>query len=112
MNIITLPLPPSVNGLYAGKSRRYKSKKYVAWIKQAGWQLMAQRPLPQIKGKVIIHMKFGRPDRRKRDVANLEKATSDLLVAYGIIQDDSLIEKLILEWWPDVVGAQIEIEAI
>lgn len=112
MNIITLPYPLTVNKLYAGKERRHKSKRYKEWIKAAGQELMLQRPLPQIKGPVHIHMKFGRPDNHKRDLGNLEKATSDLLVAYGIIEDDSLIEKLILEWSPDVIGARVEISEI
>lgn len=112
MNIITLPFPVSVNALYAGKERRHKSKRYKAWIKEALQELMMQRPLPEIKGPIRIQMKFGRPDKRKRDLGNLEKCVSDLLVAYQIIEDDSLIEKLILEWSPDVVGARIEIEQL
>jgi len=112
VNIITLPFPISVNALYAGKARRHKSKRYEAWVKEAGQELFTQWPLPQIKGSIRIYMKFGRPDKRKRDLGNLEKCVSDLLVTYHIIEDDSLIEKLILEWSPDVVGARIEIEEI
>lgn len=109
MNIITLPYPPTTNHLFTGKERRRKSDHYKAWVEEAGKELLTQRPLPQIKGPVRIHMKFGRPDKRRRDLGNLEKAISDLLVTFQIIEDDCKIEKLILEWSPDVVGARVEI---
>lgn len=32
---LKLPIPPSVNGAYAGTVRRYKSEKYKAWIVEA-----------------------------------------------------------------------------
>jgi len=39
---LELPLPPSVNGLYAGKTRRFKSNKYKDWIQEAYIKLKQQ----------------------------------------------------------------------
>lgn len=107
--MILLPFPPSCNGLYPGKARRYKSKAYKAWITEAEFQLR-QQSLPVFKGKVIIHYWFGRPDRRRRDLENYLKAVSDILVTFRIIEDDSDVEKLVAEWSEDVTGVMVEIE--
>tara|TARA_R110000803_G_scaffold164245_1_gene227969 strand:+ start:925 stop:1281 length:357 start_codon:yes stop_codon:yes gene_type:complete len=105
---LTLPFPPSVNGLYATNfktKRRFKSKKYTEWCGVAIWS--ASKGVP-IKGKVKALYEFGRPDKRRRDVANYEKAVSDILVTAGVIEDDSLIEEITLRW-ADVEGVEVTI---
>ena len=103
---IHLPYPPSVNSLYPGKARRYKSEKYKKWISEATAEFFDQHPgwlvapVPTITGPVSVNYGFGRPDKRKRDLGNLEKSVSDFLVSMGVIQDDALIQKLTLEWAP------------
>jgi Holliday junction resolvase RusA-like endonuclease len=39
-----------------------------------------------------------RPDKRKRDIGNLEKAISDILQASNVIVDDCLCEDLHMKW--------------
>lgn len=55
---------------------------------------------------------MGRPDKRRRDLGNCEKAPVDMLVTYGVLKDDSLIERLTLQWDSEVTGCVVEIEAI
>jgi crossover junction endodeoxyribonuclease RusA len=114
---IHLPYPPSVNSLYPGKARRYKSEKYKKWISEATAEFFDQypgwlvAPVPTITGAVQVNYRFGRPDQRKRDLANLEKAVSDFLVLVQVIEDDCLIVKLTLEWAPvSSVGCYINVE--
>jgi len=90
----SLPFPPSVNGLFAGKARRYPSKAYKAWREAAR---------PHVPGVLVpcpyvLSLVFDRPDRRARDLGNLEKAVSDLLVERGVVIDDSCCERLELAW--------------
>lgn len=111
--VITLPFPPSANNLFinVGK-RRVKSKKYRDWIDEAGWRLTMQKP-QKFKGKVKVSIYAARPDKRKRDIANLEKAVVDLLVAHLIIRDDSLVETMTLGWVTDnLKGVSVTITAI
>lgn len=115
MIVLHLPLPPSLNELYPGKVRRHKSKKYEDWIHKAGYMLNSQH-VPSIKGLVQVHYIFGKPRNkdgkatgRAMDVFNREKAISDLLVQHGIIEDDSLIQRGIVEW-ADIDGVDIEIQ--
>ena len=105
---LNLPYPPSLNGLFAGQQRRYKSKKYKAWIAEADIAILQQRP-HKIKGKVKFSVLLGKPDKRRRDLDNVgAKAILDRLVAHGIIEDDSLVESIFMAW-ADVSGAVVEI---
>lgn len=51
-----------------------------------------------IEGHYAFHMRASRPDRRQRDLGNLEKVTHDLCVQLGFVEDDSLCERILLEW--------------
>lgn len=95
-----LPLPPSVNQLtlnVRGRGR-IKTPAYRSWITEAGLRLNLQRP-KFMPGYVRMSVRAIRPDRRRRDLGNLEKAISDLLVSHGIIEDDSFIQAISMEWW-------------
>lgn len=110
MEIVSLwlPFPPSLNSLYPGKIRRHKSKRYTQWIIDATHALSQQDTSMRFSEPVQITYRIGRPDKRQRDLANLEKAPSDLLVSHGILADDSLIHRLIMEW-AEIEGVQVEI---
>ena len=100
MTYFTLPLPPSVNALYRNvpKVGRVKTRAAKDWYTQAA-VMMAQQHVRQVSGRICVTYSVGRhPDKRKRDVANYEKALSDSLVANKVIEDDSLIESLRIHW--------------
>jgi crossover junction endodeoxyribonuclease RusA len=98
MTSISLPLPPSVNRLWrTGRGRVYRSPRYDAWCKAAGWELNIQRPA-RIAGPVTVTIAAGRPDRRRRDVDNLGKALLDLLTVHRVIEDDSRVVSLSSRW--------------
>jgi crossover junction endodeoxyribonuclease RusA len=107
-----LPLPPSTNSLFAGKTKRFPSRRYRAWREEAGWALAAQRPLPSFSEPVEVTLSIGRPDKRVRDLDNMLKAPLDLLVEFGVLVDDHLIYRLSASWDSDVVGCMIEIEQV
>lgn len=109
-----LPFPPSVNGLYANIPRRgrVKTSRYRAWALEAGLRLNVQRP-KFMPGFVRMTIRAVRPDNRRRDLANLEKAVSDLLVDHKVIEDDSLIESLSMEWVSsDMTGISVTLTSI
>lgn len=111
---LQLPYPPSNNSLYMRTARGVTlTRNYRSWIKEAGWALKAQRP-GSISGPVDVHMIAVKPDRRKRDVANLEKAVSDLLVRHRVIEDDSLIRHNTQQWSSEDIapGVYITIRSV
>ncbi len=79
-------MPPSVNGMFAGKARRYKSPVYKAWIQEA---MLVLKDHPKIGEKVRIAYLIFYKNRKGGDLSNRIKATEDILVSRGILPDDS-----------------------
>lgn len=106
--VLALPVPPSANNLFftitggPGRRGRAKTPEYQDWIRQAGYRLNAQHPVP-VPGKVMLLIEVAEPSTKVRqDVANREKAVTDLLVSHGIIQGDDqrFVREITLRWAP------------
>jgi crossover junction endodeoxyribonuclease RusA len=96
--ILGLPFPPAVNNLFATfNNRRIRTRRYEAWLSEAGAQLMAQNP-PRITGPFRVTITAVRPDLRRRDLDGILKAPLDLLVKHGIVEDDSKASSILLMW--------------
>lgn len=118
----TLPFPPSVNGLFVNAKGvkgvgRFASKGYKLWIEDAMLTMAKQHPeittyKPMFSEPVVVHYIFSRPDKRRRDISNLIKAPEDFLVRWGILADDSLVEKLSAEWTAEGEGVFIRVKEI
>jgi Holliday junction resolvase RusA-like endonuclease len=107
---LALPMPPSANELYANGGAhggRIKSEIYAEWTTRAGWTLLAQKP-GRIVGKYEMELQVARPAKHIRaDVCNREKAVSDLLVKHRVLQDDSLAERVTIEWADHIEGVRV-----
>lgn len=112
--VITLPMPPTDNHLFAGNGkRRYRTREYEAWIKEAGWGLASQRP-PQALGVVSVLIEVStRESNNAWDLTNRQKAAMDLLVKHKIIQGDNrpYVRKFAMEW-ADIDGIRVTVEQI
>lgn len=110
--IINLLFPPSTNNLFINVTKgRVPSARYADWRQEAGWSLKAQRPTA-IKGPVVLRYQFQEgQDKRKRDIGNLEKAPTDLLVEHGVIEadDNTIVRGISLFWSKHITGARVEI---
>lgn len=111
---LMLPFPPSVNRLWrASKGGKvHRSEEYRQWRTAALWQLKGRykgEPV-SIPYKLAIHAV--RPDKRRRDIGNLEKAISDILQDAGVIKDDCLCEWIECRWVPSGPQCQIFIETM
>lgn len=99
---LNLPWPPSVNHLYMRTLRgvflTQKAKQYYDNAEML-LRLNPNRPKAPICEDVQIEFKAYPPDRRKRDQDNLEKVLNDSLVKGGILEDDSLIRRKIIEFF-------------
>ena len=49
------------------------------------------------------------PDARRRDIDNYNKALFDALTHAGIWEDDSQVQRMLVEWGPKVQGGRVEI---
>ncbi len=117
---LDLPEPPSTNELFANTSHerraaamasgrklpgRVKTVAYKTWLNAAGWMLTSQRP-GRIEGRYTLEVWAARSGK---DLGNLEKALSDLLVEHGVIADDSLSTRITLEWNDELPTRQIRV---
>jgi len=86
------------------------SKPYREWIAAAGAELIAQRPKKH-QGSVVVSIRVGMPDGRKRDLDNLQKACLDLLRRHGVIEDDhsGILRDLRISIGEGFVGARVEV---
>ena len=71
-----------------GKRFVSQSDRYKSFEASAGWQLAMIKPDEPIEGPVRVEAVFYVPDRRRRDLTNLEESIDDILVKYGVIADD------------------------
>lgn len=96
MLTLTVKPPPTVNNLFAGKAKRYRSPRYNKWAGLAEWQIKLQRPKP------FTGEKYGAlyliPSRLRGDLPNYEKALTDLLVSMELVPDDKHLAPLIMDW--------------
>lgn len=115
---LELPWPPSVNHYYrhvgskvliSAKGREYRRQVIlwiaahsVRWTKFAGGERLA------------VRVDAYPPDRRKRDLGNLDKSLMDSLQSAGVFADDEQIDDLRFVRMPPVPGGRVAvtIEAI
>lgn len=109
--VIRLSMPPTDNHLFAGVKRRYRTKEYQAWLKEAGWQIATQRPSQHALGVSVLIEVSDHESNNSWDLTNRQKAAMDLLVKHQIIQDDSkrYVRRFAMEW-ADIDGIRITIE--
>lgn len=91
---IIIPLPPvtkknSQRIIYAGgRPRLLPSEKYQEWEHEAGYFLRGSA-WKKISEPVNVCCKFYMPTRRRVDLNNLLEAVTDMLVHYGVVEDDN-----------------------
>jgi crossover junction endodeoxyribonuclease RusA len=97
-------IPPSANAAYAnnkGSGRgRTKTAAYRSWATAFGYDVnAAMRAQEPIKGPYVIEITIDRAKRHKlSDVMNREKVVSDILQAHGVIENDNLCERGVVQW--------------
>jgi crossover junction endodeoxyribonuclease RusA len=111
---ITLPWPPSVNTYWRNfDGRMIISAKGREYRETVGDQMTVQRMVKHYAGPLRVVIEAWRPDKRRRDLDNLLKATLDGLAHAGVYEDDSQIVDLRIYWAPDIGGMlKIKIEEI
>lgn len=101
MITLSLPYPPSANRLWrAVQGRNIKSREYRDWMIEAYASVLRSlgRPPHKILGPYRMTLVADRPDKRRRDLSNLLKATEDFLTYCGAIEDDSNATSILMQW--------------
>jgi crossover junction endodeoxyribonuclease RusA len=95
--MVALPYPPSSNRIWrAVNGRNIKSAVYRQW--EAKCRQVVATGAQTVHGPYAIAYVAQRPDNRRRDLGNLEKAASDMLQTLGVIEDDCQCQSISLKW--------------
>jgi Holliday junction resolvase RusA-like endonuclease len=111
MVTLELPYPPTANTIWrtgknrAGRSWTYLNPKYVAWKKEADAMFVQQNRAGTVGQSLIgpfeVHLTFSTKKRRSNsDIDNRIKPCLDALQRFGVIENDSLAEKVTAVWGP------------
>lgn len=90
---IILPWPPTVNTYWRhARGRHYISKKGTDYRKQVTSIITAANLVIQTSSRLKIKIDAHPPDKRRRDLDNLQKAVFDSLTSAGFMLDDEQID--------------------
>ena len=89
---LTLPWPPSTNHShhYGGK-RKFLSKP-TKQFREKVQDIVIDAKLDKIEGRLAVFYALYPPDKRRRDIGNYEKQTTDALMEAGLFDDDEQID--------------------
>lgn len=109
--VITLPYPPSINHYWRHfRGHTVISREGRAFRQNVCALLGGGGPRkPPSGGRIALCMDAFPPDRRRRDLDNLQKPALDALEHAGIYEDDSQIDLLITRRRERAVPPRVEI---
>ena len=98
MICLVLPWPPSLNRYYRAVNNRVLISKEGRIYRQIVERMLLG--VPTITSRCSVCIQAYPPDRRKRDLDNIQKAALDALQHGGAIQDDGLIDSIVVDRMP------------
>lgn len=112
---LTLPYPPSINHYWRHfRGRTVISREGQAFRKNVCALLAGSGGprKPPAGGRIALMMDAFPPDRRRRDLDNLQKSTLDALQHAGVYADDSQVDLLITRRQERVAGGRLHIDVL
>lgn len=98
MHQVSIPFPPSVNHYWRhANGRVYISERGKSYRQAVGFACFGLQPLT---GDVAVEIQVSAPDRKRRDLDNLLKASLDALSGW-LWHDDAQIADLHIRWAPE-----------
>ena len=103
---LELPYPPSVNHYYRRVGPRTLISRAGRAFRKKVCAVVAAAGVGPLVGRLRIEVEVYPPDRRRRDIDNVQKALLDALEHGGAYRDDSQIVKLEIEKHKPVRGGR------
>jgi crossover junction endodeoxyribonuclease RusA len=108
---LTLPYPPSINHYWRHVGPRTLISREGRTFRQNVCALLGGGGprKPPAGGRIALCMDAFPPDRRRRDLDNLQKGTCDALQHAGVYVDDSQIDVLLSQRRNIVPGGRLDV---
>ena len=109
---MSLPYPPSINHYWRRVGPRTLISREGRTFRTNVCALLGGGGprKPPAGGRIALCMDAFPPDRRRRDLDNLIKATADALQHAGVYEDDSLIDLLLVRRRNTVAGGRLDVQ--
>ena len=104
---LELPYPPSVNHYWRRVGARTLISRGGRAFRQSVCAILAARGIQPMDGPLEVLIDVYPPDRRRRDIDNLQKALLDALAHGGAYHDDSQIARLTVQRRDVVSGGKV-----
>jgi len=92
---LVLPLPPSVNHYYRRVGRRTLISREGRAFRRKVCSILSAEAIATVPGRLAVCVELFPPDRRRRDIDNVQKSLLDALEHGGAYRDDGQIDLLI-----------------
>lgn len=103
---IELPFPPSVNHYYRQVGPRTLISREGRRFRERVTSILAALRVRPMSGALDMQVEVFPPDRRRRDIDNIQKALLDALEHGGAYGDDSQIVRLCIDKREPVPGGR------
>jgi Holliday junction resolvase RusA-like endonuclease len=101
-----LPYPPSVNHYWRHWGTKTLISRGGRAFRKAVCAILAAHGVRPLAGPLNVDIKAYPPDRRQRDIDNIQKPLLDALQHGGAYADDSQVVKLTIEKGQPVLGGK------
>ena len=103
---LELPYPPSVNHYWRRVGARTLISRGGRAFRTSVCSILADYGVEPLDGPLEIDIRVYPPDRRRRDIDNVQKALLDALEHGGAYEDDSQIVRLTIEKGEPIGGGK------
>lgn len=93
----TIPWPPTTNTYYRNVQGKTLISREGRSYKRNISQIVSRNHFKKATGRLEVVLVCYPPDRRKRDLDNLLKAIFDSLQKAGVYDDDSQIDRIVMQ---------------
>jgi len=106
---LELPYPPSVNHYWRRVGARTLISRGGRAFRTSVCSILAACGIQPMDGPLELEIDVYPPDRRRRDLDNLQKALLDALAHGGAYHDDSQIARLVVQRREVVPGGKVRV---
>lgn len=106
---LTLPYPPSINHYWRRSGRHIHTSREGREYRETIVSLLKAGGFRPLTCRLSVRILACPPDRRRRDLDNLQKPLLDALKHGGAYEDDSLIDRLLTVRGPSVPGGCVKV---